>query len=219
MTPLLAQQLLDWGWVANHLDDVWRLTRQHVMLTALPMTFGVAIAFPLALVVQRWPGLYGPLLGFSGVLFTIPSLAVFVLMLPLTGLSLPTAVVPLTLYTLLVLLRNTVEGLRGVPAEVREAALAMGYTRGRLLREVELPLALPVIVAGLRITAVTTIGLVTITAPIGFGGYGQLFLDGFIRRFSTPLMLGLMLSVAFAVMVDVGLLGVQKALTPWTRSR
>ena len=219
MTAALAQQLVDWSWIASHLDDVQRRTVEHIILTVVPLTAGMAIAFPLAWTAQRRPRLYSPLLAFSGVLFTIPSLALFVLMIPFTGLSMTTAFIPLTLYTLLVLLRNTVEGLRSVPDDAREAALAMGYTRGRLLREVELPLALPVIIAGLRIAAVTTIGLVTITFVLGLGGFGQFFLDGFIRRFSTPVILGLVLSVGFAMLVDLALLGLQRALTPWNRGR
>lgn len=219
MTPLLAQELVDWSWVASHLDDVQSRTAEHLVLTVVPLVVGFAIAFPLALAARRWEPLYGPMLAFSGVLFTIPSLALFALMIPVTGLSRLTALIPLTMYTLLLLVRNTVEGLRGVPTDVREAALAMGYSRRRLLREVELPLALPVIVAGLRITAVTTIGLVTVTALIGQGGFGQFFLDGFIRRFSTPIMVGLVLSVALAVVFDLGLLAVQWAMTPWQRGR
>ena len=150
-------------------------------------------------------------------MFTIPSLALFVLLGPITGfLSRTTAIIGLTLYTLLILLRNTVEGLNGVPGEVREAAIAMGYKPAGLLWRVQVPLALPVIMAGLRIATVTTIGLVTVTALIGQGGLGQLFLDGFNRAFPTPLLVGLGLSVLFAVVADVVLLGVQRSLTPWS---
>ncbi|MPZ89697.1 MAG: ABC transporter permease subunit, partial [Nitriliruptorales bacterium] len=183
----------------------------------LPVVFGLAIAFPLGLLSIRFPRLYEPLLGITGVLFTIPSLALFVLLIPFTGLSRSSAVIGLTLYTLLILLRNIVEGLNAVPRDVREAAEAMGYRRTRQLLQVELPLALPVIIAGIRIATVTTIGLVTVTALIGQGGYGQFFIDGYLRRFPTPLLVGLVLSVALAVLADLGLLGVLRALTPWTR--
>lgn len=208
---------MDWGWVADNLGEVRAYLSQHLVLTLLPVAFGFALAFPLSLAAIRWPRLYAPLLGVTGVLFTIPSLALFVLMLPFTGLTYATPVIPLTLYTLLVLIRNTVEGLNGVDRDVRQAAEAMGFTRGRQLFRVELPLALPVIFAGLRITTVSTIGLITIAALIGFGGLGQLFLEGFQLQFATPILLGTILSVGLAVAVDLVLLGAEKALTPWRR--
>ncbi|MGH8900889.1 MAG: ABC transporter permease [Egibacteraceae bacterium] len=192
-------------------------TQEHVVLTALPVLFGAAIAFPLALLAIRCPRLYGPLLGVTGVLFTIPSIALFLLLGPFTGfLSRTTALIGLTIYTLLILLRNTVEGLRSVPAEVRESAEAMGYRPTARLFRVELPLALPVIIAGVRIATVTTIGLVTITAVIAQGGYGQFFIDGYLRDFATPTIVGIVGSVVLAVAADLLLLGVQRALTPWT---
>ncbi len=217
MAPVVAAELVRWSWIGDHVDDISRRFNEHLFLTLVPVAAGFAIAFPLSLAAVRWPRLYGPLLSVTGVIFTIPSLALFVLMIPFTGLSRLTAIIPLTIYTLLILVRNTVEGLRGVPRDVREAAEAMGYRPARRLFRVELPLALPVIMAGLRIATVTTIGLVTITALIGRGGLGQLFIDGFTRRFSTPLVVGLVLSVAFAVTADLLLLGVQRALTPWAR--
>jgi osmoprotectant transport system permease protein len=217
MASVLAAPFIRWDWIADHTDDIVARLVQHLQLTAIPLVLGFAIAFPLALLALRYPRLYGPLLGFSGALFTIPSIALFVLLIPFTGLSVTTAVIPLTMYTLLILIRNTVEGLRGIPPDVRDAAEAMGYTPGRRLLTVELPLALPVIIAGLRIATVSTIGLVTITALIGQGGLGQLFIDGFLRRFATPLMVGLVLSVALAVTADLLLLALQRALTPWER--
>lgn len=217
MHVILAQALIQWDWIGSHLDDIWGRLVEHIQLTFVPVTAGFIIAFPLALAAIRWPRLYSPLLGFTGVLFTIPSIALFVLMIPFTGLSFWTAAIPLTLYTLLILLRNTVEGLNGVSRDVREAAEAMGYPRIRQLFSVEVPLALPVIVAGLRIATVTTIGLVTVTAVIGQGGLGQLFIDGFTRRFATPLIVGLTLSIALAVTLDLALLGAQKLLAPWER--
>jgi osmoprotectant transport system permease protein len=214
---LAAAPFVRWEWIPDHLDDIRAQFLEHLLLTALPIVIGSVLAFPLALVALRYPRLYGPLLGVSGLLFTIPSIALFVLMIPFTGLRLPTAIIPLTIYTLLILIRNTVEGLRGVPREVREAAEAMGYTRGRQLLTVELPLALPVIIAGLRIATVSTIGLVTVTAIVGWGGLGQFFIDGFLRRFATPLLVGLVLSVVLAVSADLLLLAAQRALTPWER--
>jgi osmoprotectant transport system permease protein len=152
-------------------------------------------------------------------LFTIPSLALFILLIPFTGLSTSTSLIGLTMYTLLILIRNIVEGLRGVDRDVREAAEAMGYTRARQLLQVELPLALPVIIAGIRIATVTTIGLVTVTALIGQGGLGQLFIDGFTLNFATPIVVGIVLSALLAFTADLALVGLQHQLTPWARSR
>ncbi|MBA2714544.1 MAG: ABC transporter permease [Rubrobacteraceae bacterium] len=209
--------IFDWAWVADNLGDIWAALAEHIVLTVIPVGLGFLMAFPMALASIRWPGLYSPLLGVAGILFSIPTLALFVVMIPFTGLSKATAIIPLTLYTLLILLRNTVEGLKGVPVHVREAAEAMGYTRTRQLFRIELPLAVPVIVAGLRIATVNTIAYVAITALIGQGGLGNLFMDGFLRQFPTPLIVGLVLSVTLAVTADLGLLGVQRVLTPWQR--
>jgi osmoprotectant transport system permease protein len=210
-------QLIRWDWIGRNLDEVWSRLGEHLLLTVVPVTVGFVIAFPLALIALRYPRFYGPLLAVSGVLFTIPSLALFVLMIPFTGLSRATAIIPLTLYTLLILIRNTVEGLRGVPRDVREAAQAMGYTPSRQLLTVEVPLALPVVIAGLRIATVSTIGLVTITAVIGQGGLGRFILDALSRRFATALFVGLVLTVVLAVVADLLLLALQRALTPWER--
>ena len=213
----LTVQFLDWDWVRDNRPEIIGDLLEHVQLTVLAMMFGFVIAFPLALAAFRWPRLYGPVIGFTGVLFTIPSLALFVILIPFTGLSIVTPLTGLTIFTLLVLVRNIVEGLRGVDPQVREAAQAMGYRRTRQLLTVELPLALPVIMAGIRIATVTTIGLIAITALIGWGGLGQLFLQGLTLYRPTAIMTGFVLSVAFAVTADLLLVGVQRALTPWTR--
>ena len=217
--PLLAAELVRWSWIGDHADDIRAALLQHVELTGVPVVLGALLAFPLALAAIRWPRLYSPILGFTGVLFTIPSLALFILLIPFTGLGLATPLIGLTIYTLLILVRNMVEGLRGVDRDVREAAEAMGYTRSRQLFGVELPLALPVIIAGLRIATVTTIGLVTITALIGWGGLGQLFIEGFTLDFATPIVVGLVLSALLAVGADLLLVGLQRGLTPWARVR
>jgi osmoprotectant transport system permease protein len=216
---VLAAELVRWSWIGDHADDIRDALVQHLELTGLAVLFGSLLAFPLALAAVRWPRLYAPILGFSGTLFTIPSLALFILLIPFTGLRIWTALIGLTIYTLLILVRNMVEGLRGVDPDVREAAEAMGYTRARRLFQVELPLALPVIVAGLRIATVTTIGLVTVTALIGWGGLGQLFILGFTLDFSTPLVVGIVLSALLAFAADLLLVGAQRGLTPWARSR
>lgn len=219
MDRLFLAQILEWSWISSNLDTIWAQFQEHIILTILPVGFGFLIAFPLALVAVRWPNLYSPLLGITGVLFSIPTLALFVVMIPFTGLSRATAIIPLTLYTLLILIRNTVEGLASVPRDVSESAEAMGYRRTRRLFKIELPLAMPVIVAGLRIATVNTIAYVAITSLIGQGGLGRLMLDGFQRQFPTPLIVGLTLAVAFAVATDLGLLSIERALTPWKRAR
>ncbi|WP_299256494.1 ABC transporter permease [uncultured Kushneria sp.] len=204
-------------WIAANSHQITAALLQHIQLVGLSLLFGFLIAFPLALLAVRWPRLYGPSLAVTGVMFTIPSLALFILLMPFTGLSMATSLIGLTLYTLLILFRNIVQGLRGVSPIVREAARALGYTPARRLFTVELPIALPVIVAGIRIAAVTIIGMVTVTALIGQGGLGQLFITGFTLSFATPLIIGFVLSVALAVMVDLALVGILYCLTPWQR--
>jgi osmoprotectant transport system permease protein len=208
-----------WHWVGTHLDEIRARLHEHVVLTLLAVGIGFAIAFPLAILSQRWRRLYGPTLAVTSALYTLPSVALFGLMIPITGLSRTTAVVPLVLYTLLLLVRNVVAGLDGVPAEVLDAADGMGYTRMRRLVSVELPIALPAIVAGLRIAFVSTIGLVTVTALIGQGGLGRFIVDGEQRDFRTPIVVGTILSIALAVVADLLLLGALRLATPWSRRR
>jgi osmoprotectant transport system permease protein len=191
---------------------------EHITLTFWAVLLGFLIAFPLALLAARYRRLYPPVIGVTGVLYTIPSIALFVFLIPWTGLSRTTALVPLVAYTLLILIRNIVAGLDGIPPEVREAAEGMGYRRTRQLFSVELPLALPAIVAGLRIATVTTIGLITVTALIGQGGLGQFMIDGFQRDFRTPLTVGIILSVVLAVIADLLLVGAQRLVSPWARA-
>ena len=210
---------LRWDWVTDHVDDIWAATRQHIELTAIAIAIGLVLSFPLALLARRWRRLETPILSTTGILYTIPSLALFAMLVPWTGLSRTTSEIGLVSYTLLILVRNIVAGLDGVPDDVKEAAVGMGFSRSRQLWRIELPLALPVIVAGIRIATVTTIGLVTVTALIGQGGLGQLILDGLIRDFRTPLVVGSVMSVALAVVADVGLAGVQRLLTPWSNGR
>jgi osmoprotectant transport system permease protein len=178
---------------------------------------GFAISFPLAILAHRHRRLYPPLTWVTGILYTIPSLALFASLIPLTGLTRTTALIGLVSYTLLIFIRNTVAGLEGVPEDAKEAARGMGYTRRQMLWRVELPLALPVIMAGVRIAAVTTVGLVTITALIGLGGLGKFILQGLRLFFSTATLVGAVLSVVLALAVDGSLLAVERSLTPWAR--
>lgn len=211
----VAEQWVDWAWVGDHRALILDRLREHVELTVLAVVIGVLIATPLVLVSRRWRGLYPVVLTTTGILYTVPSLALFTLLLPWTGLTRTTALIGLVGYTLLILVRNAVTGLDAVDGDVREAAEAMGYSRGRALVSVELPLALPAIVAGVRLALVTTVGLVTVAALIGHGGLGHLILDGLNRRFRTPLVVGSVLSVALAAFADVALLRLQRRLSPW----
>jgi osmoprotectant transport system permease protein len=211
-----------WDWIAGHLDEVAEKTWQHLQLLVIPMAAGFLIAFALALLALRRPGTVGPVTAVTGLLYTIPSLAAFAVLIPITGLSLLTAIIPLTTYTLLILYVNTAAGLRSVPVEVNEAADAMGYTSSSRLWQVQLPLAVPLIMAGVRVAAVTTIGLVTVAAIIGgnrFGGLGQFITEGLQTDFDTKIYLGAMGSVILAFIVDGALVGVERMLTPWSRAR
>jgi osmoprotectant transport system permease protein len=213
-----AEPLIRWRWVFDHLDQIWARLLEHVQLTVLAVAIGFAISLPLAVYAHRHRRAYAPITFVAGLLYTIPSLALFVLLLPFTGLTTTTAEIGLVGYTLLILIRNTVAGLDAVPADAKEAALGMGYTGRQLLWRVELPLALPVIVAGVRIATVTTVGLVTVTALIGKGGEGHFILLGLQQFFSTATIVGATLSVALAIVADLVLLGAQRFLTPWARS-
>jgi osmoprotectant transport system permease protein len=213
------QPLIRWDWIVDHLDDIGVRMLEHLQLTGLAVAIGMAISLPLALFAYRHRWAYTPLTWFTGFLYTIPSIALFVLLLPFTGLSTTTAEIGLVSYTLLILIRNTVGGLNSVPDDAKEAALGMGYTRRQLLWKVELPLALPVIMAGVRIATVTTIGLVTVTALIGKGGLGYFILQGLRRFFPTQTFVGAILSVVLAVAADGLLLLAQHRLTPWAGRR
>lgn len=215
----IGPKWLYWPWVSDHTDEIRARLTEHIELTVLAVLFGLLIALPLALLSARYRRLYGPVLAITGVLYTIPSLALFAILLPTTGLTRTTALIPLTAYTLLILVRNTVTGLDGVPADVKDAAVGMGYSRTRQILRVELPLALPAIIVGIRIATVTTIGLVTVTALIGQGGLGRLIIDGQQRDFRTPLVVGTALSIALAVVADLLLVGALRLATPWARKR
>ena len=216
---LVAEQpLVDWDWVGDHTDEIRELFVEHVKLTAIAVGIGFAIALALALLSYKWRWLYPPLAGLCGVLYSIPSLALFGLLVPITGLGLVPAEIALVSYTLLILLRNIVAGLDAVPESVREAADGMGYEGWRRVLRVDLPLASPTIVAGLRIATVTTIGLVTVTALVGKGGFGDLINEGLARDFSTEVMVGAVLSVALAIGFDLVFVGVERVSSPWVRA-
>lgn len=208
-----------WSWISGHVDVITAALLQHIWLSLIAVVVGLVIAVPLGLVAWRSRLFRGPIFSFTGILYTIPSLALFSALVPFTGFTFLTSEIGLVSYTLLILIRNIVVGLNSVPDEVREAARGMGYRPLAELVRVDLPLAIPAILAGVRIAAVTTIGLVTVTALIGEGGLGSLIYDGLLRDFHTPLVVGTVLSVALAVFADLAIAGVQRLITPWARSR
>lgn len=212
------RSLIWWGWVGDHLDDIWQRTVEHIQLTVIALVVGCIVSFALSILAVRVRWTYRPITRIGSILYTIPSLALFVLLIPFTGLGLLTAEIALVSYTILILVSNTVAGLDAVPAAVKEAADAMGYTPWRRLFTVEVPLALPTIIAGVRIASVTVIGLVTLAALIGNGGYGALINDGLRRNFPTPIVVGTVLSVTLALLVEGALAFVQWVFTPWRRA-
>lgn len=215
-----GQPFIDIGWVLDNLDQLARRVGEHLLVTSIAVVIGFVLSFGLALLIRRYPPLYGPVLAVSGILYAIPSIALFVLFIPITGLSLVTAEIALVSYTLVILVRNIVTGLRGVPPEVIEAATGMGFTPRERLWRVELPIALPIIVAGVRIATVTTIGLVTIATLTGLGGLGYLIVNiGIQRRFPTATLTGVVAVVILSTLVDVALVALQRRLTPWARAR
>jgi osmoprotectant transport system permease protein len=215
VTP--GEPLIRWDWLLNHTGDIAQRVTQHLVLTLLAVGIGLALSLLLGIYAARRPRVYAPITWVAGILYTIPSLALFALLIPFTGLTIVTAEIGLVSYTLLILIRNVVSGIQAVPAEVRDSAVGMGYTPWQVLWDIELPLALAIIIAGVRVATITTIGLVTVTALIGQGGLGYFILDGIQRFFSTPLILGAVMSVALAVIIDALLVAIQRRVTPWTR--
>jgi osmoprotectant transport system permease protein len=213
----LIGPFFDPGWVADHLDEIGVRVLEHLQLTVLAVVIGFAISFPLAIYAHRHRRIYPPVTWVAGVLYTIPSLALFAFLVSITGLSVTTAEIGLVSYTLLIIIRNTVAGLDSVPADVKEAALGMGYSPTQLLWRVELRLAVPVIITGVRLATVTTIGLVTVTSLIGMGGLGYFILQGLQRFYSTTILVGAVLSVVLAVGADYLLIFIERRLTPWAR--
>lgn len=215
-----SRPLVDWDWVGRNLDDIWEQTVEHLVLTGIALGVGLVISMALAAVALKWRNMYAPIAAVSGVMYTIPSLAVFAFLAPFTGLGLFTAEIALISYTVLILVRNIYTAITGVPAGVVEAANGMGYRPVQRFFRIELPLAAPVIIAGIRIASVTIIGLVTVTSLLGLGGLGFFILDG-IRRsiiFPTEIIVGTVLSAVLAAGVDLGLLGIERLITPWQRT-
>lgn len=220
-SPTSCLQRNDWicgDYLSTRSELIVTATLQHVALTAASVAIGLLLALPLGVVAFRFRRVGALVLGTSTALYTIPSLAMFSLLLPLTGLSATTVVVGLVLYSLTILVRNVVAGLSAVPADVVESATGTGYGPGTLLLRVQLPLALPTVLAGVRVATVSTIALVTVGAILGNGGLGNLIYSGLRTQFQAEVLTATVLVVALAVLADLLLLGVQRALTPWQRA-
>lgn len=213
--------LVDFGWVFSHGPLIIERFVQHLQLTVIPVFLGFIISLVIAVAVLRHRRTYAAVIAIAGILYTIPSLAAYVLFGQILGLTLLSAIIPLTTYTLLIMVRAVVSGLDAVPPDVLEAAEGMGFTgRQRLLR-VELPLAVPLVITGIRLATVTTIGLATVASLLGdrFGGFGQFLTEGIQTFFATKIYLGAVLSVLLAIGADVLLVRLERLLTPWARAR
>lgn len=192
-------------------------TVEHIWLTVISVLAGLLVAVPLGLLARRNPALENLVVGGTTILYTIPSLALFSLLLPFTGLTSTTVIVGLALYSLTILVRNVIAGLRGVPEAVKESARGVGYSDLGLLWRVEIPLALPVIMAGIRVATVSTVALVTVGSIVSYGGLGNLLLLAVGNQFKAQIFAASVLCVALAVVLDLFLVLVQRLLTPWTR--
>jgi osmoprotectant transport system permease protein len=209
-----------WDWVTEHWGDILQPhLLQHLELTAIAVAIGFVIAFAAALVAHRLHWFETPFGVFSALLYTIPSLALFQMLVPYTGLTETTIEIGLVGYTLLILFRNILAGLRNVPDDVLEAGRGMGLTGSQVLVRIELPLALPAIMAGIRIAVVTTISLTTVAAYITPLGLGAPIFTGLQTNFTTEFVATGALAVLLAISADVVLVGVQRVLTPWARAR
>jgi osmoprotectant transport system permease protein len=218
----VAQCYIDNDWICgaywtDYRPELTDATVEHLWLTVVSVLVGLTVAVPLALLARRSPTVESVVVGGTTIVYTIPSLALFSLLLPFTGLSPTTVIIGLALYSLTILVRNVLTGLRGVPEEVVESARGVGYSNMRLLTRVELPLALPVIMAGLRVATVSTVALATVGSIVSYGGLGNLLLRAVGNQFKAQIFAASLLCVVLAVALDVLLVGAQRLLTPWTR--
>jgi osmoprotectant transport system permease protein len=220
--PSCYSALVNEWWCAQYVqdrrDDIIDATTQHLGITVAAIVFGLVIAFPLALLARRFPRLEATILGVSTGIYTIPSLALLPLMVPFTGLSATTVIIGLGLYALTVLVRAMLDGFRAVPDDAIESAVGLGYGPTRLLFRIELPLALPVLMAGLRVATVSTVALTTVGTLVAYGGLGNLISHGVQRDFRAELVTAGVLCVLIALLLDGVLVVLQRFLTPWSRS-
>ncbi|MPY82936.1 MAG: ABC transporter permease subunit [Actinophytocola sp.] len=212
---------MDWDWLTSNRALITDLLTQHVYLALVPVALGLALALPIGFLTARFARLYPPMLAASAVLYSIPSIALFIVFPGILGTQILdpiNIVVALTIYAGALLVRSVADGLRSVSDQVRQSATAVGYERWRRVLKIELPIALPFIFAGLRFVTVANISMVSVGALIGIGGLGQLFTDGFQRSFFTPIIVGMVLSVLLALCADIAIVTTQRFLTPWTRA-
>ena len=219
--PSCYSALVNEWWCAQYVedrrDDIVAATTEHLQITVAAVLLGLVLAFPLALLARRLPRLESTILGVSTGLYTIPSLALFPLLVPFTGLSATTVVIGLGVYALTVLVRGFLDGFRSVPDDVVESAVGLGYGSTRLLLKVQLPLALPVLVASMRVATVSTVALTTVGTLVSYGGLGDLIAHGVQRNFRAELVTAAVLCVLLALVLDAALVVLQRTLTPWTR--
>jgi len=206
-----------WSWVPSHTGLIWQLTRENAYLGLVPPLLGLIISVPLGIVCVRWGCLHPPVLSGTSILYAIPSLALFVVLIPYTGLTDTTVIIPLTLFSLCILVPAVVDGLRSVPEPVRQAATAMGFGTLRRLVQVELPVAAPIVIAGLRVAVVSSISLASVGQLIGVSSLGYLFIDGLQRNFPTEIIVGIACVIILAFVADLLLVGLRRLLTRWQR--
>jgi osmoprotectant transport system permease protein len=199
--------------------QLWQYTGANALLGIVPAVAGLVIAVPLGIACVRWRWLYGPVLSATSVIYAIPSLALFVVLIAYTGLSNLTVIIPLTLFSLCVLVPNVVDGLRSVPEPVRQAATAMGFGTWRRLARVELPLAIPIVIAGLRIAVVSSISLASVGGLIGVNSLGYFFIDGLQRDFPEEIYVAIAAVIVLALLCDLILVVTRGLLTPWSRQQ
>jgi osmoprotectant transport system permease protein len=214
-------ELVRWRWVENNLDDIQEASLRHLELVGASLGLAIAISIPLAILVRRRRLAFAATNTVLGGLYTIPSLAMFAFLLSFVGIGFEPAVIALAVYCLQLIVRNAVVGLRDVSGPVQEAARGMGLTRRQTLMRVELPLALPAIFAGIRLAAVSTVGIATIAVYIGAGGLGELIVNDGIQRglFVTPIFVGAVIATVMAIAIDLLLVGLERVMTPWQRAR
>lgn len=214
-------ELIRWSWVERNLDDIQEASIEHLQLVGASLAIAIAISIPVAVLVRGRRVPFIAVNTVSGALYTIPSLAMFAFLLSFLGIGFRPAVIALAAYCLQLIIRNAVVGLEGVAGPVREAARGMGLTRWQTLWRVELPLALPAIFAGIRLAAVSTVGIATIAVYIGAGGLGVLIVNDGIQRalFVTPIVVGAVIATVMAIVIDLAFIGLERVLTPWQRAR
>jgi osmoprotectant transport system permease protein len=206
-----------WSWIPQNISQIGQLTLENAYIGITAALIGLVISVPLGIACVRWKLLYPPVLSITSALYAIPSLALFVVLIAYTGLSDATVIIPLTLFSLCVLVPNVVDGLRSVPEPVRQAATAMGFGALRRLVRVELPVAIPIIMAGLRVAVVSSISLASLGQLIGVSSLGYFFIDGLQRDFPTEIFVGIAMVILLALAADIVLITIRRLLTPWQR--